>query len=196
MLRSEFLFKRVQPGQILDVGNLGTAASIHRELISRYPTSEVHGLDVDDQTKLGYSFAHQTIGNVEAMPYEDNFFTTVYMGEVLEHTWHPLQVLAECFRVLKPDGILILDTPNVYALSRMIRYCLLGSDVILGNPDHKIFFSRAMVSNALRKAGFDRVKTLSDSKFTIKSRTIPLPRFGTGRYLGEHLLAEGRKPRV
>lgn len=194
MLRTDFLYKHIKQGKILDIGNLGMEAQIHDELLKRYPSSEIHGLDVEDQQVYNKSYNHQAVGNAEAMPYEANTFDTVYLGEVLEHTWQPKVLLGECFRVLRPGGVLVLDTPNVYALSRMLRYALLGQDIILGNPDHKIFFSRAMLDNLFRKIGFEVIETTSDSKCTIKSTTVMLPRLGPLKQMGEHLLGVAKKP--
>lgn len=194
MLRTDFLYKHLREGKILDIGNLGMEAQIHDELIKRYPNSEIHGLDVEDQQMYGKSYSHQVVGNAEAMPYDENTFDTVYLGEVLEHTWQPKVLIGECFRVLKPGGVVILDTPNVYAFSRMLRYAALGQDIILGNPDHKIFFSRAMLDNLFKKVGFEVIETTSDSKCTIKSTTFMLPRIGPIKQMGEHLLGAARKP--
>lgn len=194
MQRIDFLFKHLQNGKILDVGNLGMEAEIHDLLIKNYPDSQIYGLDVEDQSKYGKNYANQLIGNAEAMPYEANTFDTVYLGEVLEHTWQPKVLIGECFRVLKPGGVLVLDTPNVYALSRLIRYFLIGQDVILGNPDHKIFFSRAMLDNLFKKVGFEVIATAADNKFTLKSKNFYLPRLGALKFQGEHLLGAARKP--
>lgn len=54
--------------------------------------------------------------NLEAtpLPVEDNRYDVVLFCEVLEHfTMHPLHALNEVWRVLKPDGVLVLTTPNV-----------------------------------------------------------------------------------
>ena len=193
MTRQDFLFSRVQSGHILDVGNLGRGGEIHKRLIAVLPHAEIHGLDIESQEKYGFDFPHQAVGSAEALPYPDGYFNTIYLGEVLEHTWLPRHVVNECYRVLKPQGVLILDTPNVYALSRMLRFLAMGRDIILGNPDHKIFYSRAMMENLLEKSGFQKIESTTDSKFTIKGRDFKLPRFGPCAFLGEHLLAAAWK---
>jgi len=194
MRRIDFLFKHVQEGAILDVGNLDLKSHIHEALIERLPNSTIHGIDTEEQQKFGKSFAHQTRGNAEAMPYASNTFDTVYLGEVIEHTWVPYQLASECFRVLKPGGIFILDTPNIYAFGRMLRYFCVGRDVILGQPDHKIFFSRAMLENMYDKVGFDIVELTTDYRVTLKGTSFHLPAVGSFRYMGEHLMVAARKP--
>jgi ubiquinone/menaquinone biosynthesis C-methylase UbiE len=193
MSRIEFLFLHLKPGVILDIGNLGRAKLFHERLIAEFPQSQIHGIDIENQAIYGLHFQNQIVGNAEAMPYQDNYFDAVYMGEVIEHSWAPKQIIDECYRVLKIGGVLILDCPNVYALSRILRFLATGRDIILGSPNHRIFYSRAMMENLLEKSGFQKTEVTADSKCTIKSRSFKLPRFGPFAYLGEHLLAAAWK---
>ena len=48
----------------------------------------------------------------EAIPHGDESFDIVYSANVLEHTADPEQVLAESLRVLRPGGLLHMETPN------------------------------------------------------------------------------------
>ena len=193
MHRLEFLFQNIKPGVILDVGNLEKRGVIHQRIITSYPSSEVHGLDLVNQQTLGLNFNRQKICSFEQMDYPDNFFDTVYLGEVIEHTWKSKQVLDDCYRIMKSGGQLILDTPNVYSLSRMIRFCLTGKDLILGNPEHKIFFSRAMLENLLAQSGF-KIKVLtSEINFVTMRLKFKLPNFGPFKYMGECLMVLAEK---
>ncbi|HKV61108.1 MAG TPA: WecB/TagA/CpsF family glycosyltransferase [Candidatus Acidoferrum sp.] len=53
-------------------------------------------------------------GTGEHLPFSSESFDAVTMIEVLEHTNCDTEVLAECFRVLKPGGVLVLFVPNKY----------------------------------------------------------------------------------
>jgi SAM-dependent methyltransferase len=62
--------------------------------------------------------------NVESdsFPYEDNQFDVVIFAEIIEHLLNnPCGVLREIRRVMKPEGILILTTPNVARLENVAR---------------------------------------------------------------------------
>jgi len=65
---------------------------------------------------------------LSALPFGDNTFDVIASKWVAEHLEEPLADFAECQRVLKPGGVLILLTPNAYSLfstiSRMIPYRL------------------------------------------------------------------------
>src|SRR6266436_10298532 len=51
-------------------------------------------------------------GRGEQLPFASDSFDAVTMIEVLEHTESDAKVLTECFRVLKPGGLLVLFVPN------------------------------------------------------------------------------------
>jgi ubiquinone/menaquinone biosynthesis C-methylase UbiE len=51
------------------------------------------------------------LGDIEAMPFEDESFSTVVCTEVLEHVPYPEKALREMFRVLKSGGLLIGSVP-------------------------------------------------------------------------------------
>lgn len=57
----------------------------------------------------------------DALPYPDNTFDAVLFCEVIEHlTQDPTFALVELHRVLKPDGYLLITTPNVFRLQNMV----------------------------------------------------------------------------
>jgi len=68
-----------------------------------------------------YEFAYKHF-NVEKgiFPFNDNEFDTVLCCEIIEHlTLNPTHMLYEIHRILKPDGCLIITTPNVSRLTNM-----------------------------------------------------------------------------
>jgi glycosyltransferase involved in cell wall biosynthesis/SAM-dependent methyltransferase len=59
-------------------------------------------------------------------PYPDGFFSTVLCCELLEHLYNdPMHMMAEINRILKPDGHLVLSTPNICSM-RAVGAVLLG----------------------------------------------------------------------
>lgn len=193
MLRLDFLFKNLKGGDILDIGNLDKGGHIHKMLMRKFPGSVFYGQDVVNQRDIDLDFINQKIGSAEKIEFPDESFDTVYMGQILEHVWNPKQAIRECFRVLKKNGVLVLDTPNVYSLSRMLRYIVCGRDIILGNPEHKIFYSAAMIENLLRSSGFKDITIETENVFALKSRLWPIPSIGIFKQLGECLMAAGIK---
>jgi glycosyltransferase involved in cell wall biosynthesis/SAM-dependent methyltransferase len=53
----------------------------------------------------------------DRFPYPDNSFDTVICCEILEHlAKDPMHMMSEIHRILKPNGILVLTTPNVVSI--------------------------------------------------------------------------------
>ncbi len=53
----------------------------------------------------------------DPFPYPDGHFSTVLCGELIEHLFEdPMHLMSEVNRILKPDGHLVLTTPNISAL--------------------------------------------------------------------------------
>jgi len=62
-----------------------------------------------------------------ALPYPDASFDYVTCTEVIEHLQNPFNALRECARVLRPDGVLVLSTPNYMNIEMRLRFLLNGS---------------------------------------------------------------------
>ena len=50
----------------------------------------------------------------EQLPFRQSFFDIIYSNNVLEHVRDPQKVLNEAFRVLKPDGKMVIIVPNYF----------------------------------------------------------------------------------
>jgi ubiquinone/menaquinone biosynthesis C-methylase UbiE len=63
-------------------------------------------------------------GDAQVLPFEDESFDVALCLEVIEHTVSPGRALKEINRVLKPDGILVLGTPNASSYYVRLYYAL------------------------------------------------------------------------
>lgn len=96
---------------VLDAGcgeGYGTQA-----LAARWPTL---ALDYDEWTAQHLARAHPTLpavrGNLTALPLRDDAADVVVSLQTVEHVWDQPRFVAECARVLRPGGVLVLSTPN------------------------------------------------------------------------------------
>ncbi len=62
----------------------------------------------------------------ESLPYDDAMFDGVVSVDGIEHIERQFDFIRECRRILKPDGFLIITTPNISALRSRWRWLLTG----------------------------------------------------------------------
>jgi SAM-dependent methyltransferase len=82
--------------------------------------------DIDPSTFEATEVPFRVIDFNRPMPFDDASFDLLYAIEVTEHLHRPYDFLAECFRLLRPGGWLVVSTPNVLELQSRLRYLLTG----------------------------------------------------------------------
>ena len=72
------------------------------------------GIDIDKKC-IDYCTKHMEgrykVGDVTNMPFPNSGFDSVLCSEVLEHIPNDKELLAEIYRVLKPEGIAVISVP-------------------------------------------------------------------------------------
>ncbi|MCK5664178.1 MAG: methyltransferase domain-containing protein, partial [Thiotrichaceae bacterium] len=53
------------------------------------------------------------MGGVEVLDPSVEKFDVITLSHVIEHVHQPVEVLKYCYSLLKPDGFLWLETPNI-----------------------------------------------------------------------------------
>ncbi len=109
----------------------------------------------------------------ETLPFHNATFDIIYSIEVTEHLHRPYDFLKECFRVLKPDGFLVVSTPNILHLASRLRFFLTGFFDLYKPPStdsenagrlcgHVMPLHLAYYAYGLRLAGFADVQYAHD----------------------------------
>jgi 2-polyprenyl-6-hydroxyphenyl methylase/3-demethylubiquinone-9 3-methyltransferase len=97
-------------------------------------------------------------GSVLAVPLADGCADVVLAGEVLEHVEDDVQVIAECARLLKPGGTLVIDAIARTRLADLLAVRI-GERLPGGPPpgihDPALFVDRARLLAAADRAGLD-----------------------------------------
>lgn len=78
--------------------------------------AEAIGVDYEEpvirRAQERYPRARFQTANLVSLPFEDERFDVVVSMQVIEHLHSPQEFLTECRRVLRPDGVLLISTPN------------------------------------------------------------------------------------
>jgi SAM-dependent methyltransferase len=106
--------------------------------------------------------------DITGIPFPDNSFDSVICNHVLEHIPDCLQAVKEIFRVLKPKGYAILQTPYSKLLSRNFEEEKINTDELrfffYGQEDHVRIFSEKQFFLLLTSAGFT-LEVIKHSEF-------------------------------
>src|SRR5438128_10019412 len=110
-------------GNWLDAG-CGTG-TIARWLSSTY-NCDVEGIDapvalVLEAKRLG---TKAQVGSVEQLPYLTSSLDGILCSSVLEYLEDPRKALREFYRVLKPDGVLLVSVPRFHLRTRTLVWLL------------------------------------------------------------------------
>ncbi len=174
------ILKRKKSGRLLDVG---CATGDFLEAAQITGDWDLYGVEISPyasayaRSRLGLPVE---TGSVEALAYPDGFFDVVTLWNVIEHLPDLAGSLNSIHRLLKPDGILVFNTPNLDSLdAKFFGQYWIGYEL----PRHFYIFSRKTLRQALLKTGFEILDSrcqygshalaMSSLRFFLRARTLP-----------------------
>jgi ubiquinone/menaquinone biosynthesis C-methylase UbiE len=104
-----------------------------------------------------------------ALPLDDNRFDAVWSSEVIEHVADTGRWLSEVRRVLKPQGRLLLTTPNHSRLRLLVAGIELYSEPL---GDHLHLYSRRSLRELLHEFGFTEIEISGAGGPPLARRTL------------------------
>jgi SAM-dependent methyltransferase len=123
----------------------------------------VYGVDIVEAS-APYSKTFRCDLNIDKLPFQDQEIDVVTMGCTLAHVAHPLRVLADIHRVLKPGGRLVLSSPNPnYYWENVINilfHRFVRRVAKAKHEEHFFEFSRYNMRTIARRSGFEVTKEL------------------------------------
>ncbi len=146
----EFLLPYAGVRWLLEIGcGEGYGAARFADVAAR-----VIGLDYDQATVMHAATRYRTPAflraNLAALPVRDRSVDVVAALQVIEHVWDHRQFLAECLRVLRPSGTLLVTTPN--------RLTFSPGRTTPVNPFHTHEFTAAELVGLLGAGGFGDIE--------------------------------------
>jgi 2-polyprenyl-3-methyl-5-hydroxy-6-metoxy-1,4-benzoquinol methylase len=159
-------------GKLLDVG-CGDGRFLHAMALRGWQTD---GVEVDGQAvahaekKYGLKVVR---GQLAEAGFPADKFDAITLRHVIEHVPDPVGLLAECRRVLKPGGRLVLATPNLDSQGHAHFKChWMGLDL----PRHLMLFGPISIMACARQAGWEKleVKTTAANADTFFAVSLSL----------------------
>lgn len=136
-------------GKLFDVGAAtGFFLNIARKRGYEVSGVEVSGFAAEIARKKGLVMYEGDIKNIKL---NDSSQDIVTMFDVVEHMSDPFSEINEAYRILKPSGLIIINTPNGNSLlARLLK----TSWHLVAPPEHLYYFSPKNLENYLSKNGF------------------------------------------
>ena len=124
--RVQTVLSLIDGPDVLHVGCVGEGGErflLHSTLCERLPQCQVWGVDVNasgvaELCRRGFNVVE---GDAESLDF-DHKFDTIFAGELIEHLSNPGRFLDSCRRALKPNGKLVLSTPNPFSVMYTTMY--------------------------------------------------------------------------
>lgn len=116
----------LKKGKILEIGS----SPYHLTFALKKLGYDIYGLDVNPKTLKGFQKKNNLRikrGNIETerLPFPDGRFDMVIFTEIFEHlSINPIFALREVNRVLRRKGLILLSTPNLYSLHKIIMFII------------------------------------------------------------------------
>lgn len=149
--KSLALIEKFHPtrGRLLDVGTAGGSFLA----VARDAGWDVAGCE-PNRWMCDWANQHYALpvvpGTIFDMKLADGSFDVVTLWDVLEHTPDPKSVLAECNRVLKPGGLLVVNYPDID--SSIAR--LMGRRWVFLLSVHLYYFTPPTLTRMLAETGY------------------------------------------
>lgn len=156
LLIAQVRYRAIEPyahGDVVcDIG-CGQEAAFLKQYSFRF--REAYGID--------HRISDQVIGNIvlknnrntDLIELPDNFCDTVFMLALLEHLEKPQKMFDEAYRILKPNGVLVLTTPTRAAKPVLeimaFQLHMINREEIL---EHKHYYSKDEIYVLFEKCGF------------------------------------------
>ncbi len=124
-----------------------------------------HGVDLMYSKVDGVNWYVQDLN--KKLQFKDAQFDVISCIEVIEHLENPRQIVRDLARALKPDGLLVLTTPNNESWRSILSYVFRGHFVAFTDssyPAHITALNQVDIYRILKECGFSRMEvTFTDS---------------------------------
>jgi 2-polyprenyl-3-methyl-5-hydroxy-6-metoxy-1,4-benzoquinol methylase len=158
-LRYRYLPRPTKGSRVLDVG-FGDGSFLEYAKAAGW---DVAGVDPDARVIENARARGLNVrkGEIDTIADQLESFDAITMNHIIEHVHKPVTVLQTAFALLKPGGMLYMETPNIESQGHRI----FGRNWRgLEPPRHLVIFSRAALRKALFEAGFHCIRFINSNE--------------------------------
>lgn len=133
------------------------------------------GIDIVKAPKKPSNYKHEIVADVcDRLPFKDGSIKCIVLSGVIENLEHPLKALREINRVLRPGGVLIMETPNPYFFPVIVSDLLMNTRFWFRDT-HVNLFPRRIMLKLLWYSGFE-LKEIKSCGINLREHiTLPCP---------------------
>jgi SAM-dependent methyltransferase len=181
---NEIIFSFVRPFLSPDavVADIGCGQGHMTRRFSTYfsgegkdPASHVRACDVTGEQYEAHEVPFSAVDLNRGLPFAASSFDAMVSVEVLEHLQNVYALFEECFRCLKPGGILVFSVPSTVHMASRLSFLATGFFAMYLPPStdlanagrlcgHILPLNFAYYSYGLRRAGFQDVRFVPDRR--------------------------------
>jgi len=165
--RVQSILDEVRGRHILHVGCVGEVPrnkveekhSMHLQLCRAFPQAEIIGIDTNHAglQEMKQKGLNVLFGDAENLEFGARF-DIIVAGELIEHLSNPGRFLEGCRKSLKPNGQVILSTPNSFSPMYSLMY--LKNFTRAFNPEHTLWLCPQTLNQIAERCGFRVTKIL------------------------------------
>lgn len=148
--------------KMLDIGSIGHDYRARQRwgtfYLDRFQTiaESVIGLDILEQEVKEAQAAGYNVICANAETYlEPSAYDVIFAGELIEHVNNAGAFLRACHTNLKPDGVLILTTPNTFSLAHILQAALRLTNEPPLNDEHTCYYTPQTLKQLVVREGFE-----------------------------------------
>jgi 2-polyprenyl-3-methyl-5-hydroxy-6-metoxy-1,4-benzoquinol methylase len=200
--RFQVIEQYARTGKVLDVGCVdGRPKREHSSVrVGRKPdllfkrlvalNGDTLGIDVDAEgiDALKRSGYRAMLADAQTSDLQEQF-DTVVAGELIEHLDCPGLFLRNMARHLRPNGVLLVSTPNPFSSRRFWKILRYGHPAV--HEDHTCWFDPITLEQSMRRAGLTPI-----AQYWLQPSGKPLLRWPSvlRPYFSHHFLTVARRP--
>lgn len=98
---------------VLEIGS-GSGEGLQTRMPLKGRVAKYVGVDVDERVKTNPNLDVGVVCDAKKLPFPDSSFDLVFHTMVAEHLDSPKESVAECLRVLKPNGKILIHTVSLW----------------------------------------------------------------------------------